>query len=90
MPTVQWGLAIGPRAQRFLDKMPPGKLRAQVTKRARNLINNPYPHDKVSIKGLPKGHETVWRVRQGDYRILYMVHGTTVLVFDIDDRKDVY
>jgi len=36
------------------------------------------------------GEERVYRVRSGDYRILYCVRGIIVVVLDIDNRKDVY
>ena len=90
MPKTLWGLAFGPRAQRFLDKMQPGKTRAQVTGKARKLVEDAYPPGCKKLAGLPEGCEDVWRVRQGDYRILYVVRDTLVLVVDIDHRKDVY
>jgi hypothetical protein len=37
------GFSFGPAAAAFLDKMPPGKLRAQIVRKARSLLTNPYP-----------------------------------------------
>lgn len=51
------------------------------------LANNPYPVDAVRLKGREE-----WRIRQGDYRILYIVEeqNVTVFVVKIGHRKQVY
>ena len=38
---------------------------------------------------MKSGTEAIWRVRSGDYRILYVVRAQEVVVIDIDHRKDV-
>lgn len=83
-------MAFGPAATAFLDRMPTGKLRAQVAKKCRSLIANPHPPGCKKLKGVTDGDEPVWRIRSGDYRILYVVRKIEVIVLNIDDRKDVY
>lgn len=92
MPATLWGLAFGPRATSFLDQMPTGKTRAQITKKAKSLIVDPHPSGCKKLEGVTHNNEAVWRVRSGDYRILYVVrrHPNHVVVLDIDHRKDVY
>lgn len=90
MPSAPFGLGFGPAATAFLDRMPPGKLRAQITKKARSLIANPHPPGCKKLKGVIEGNDPVWRIRSGDYRILYVVRKIEVIVLDIDHRKDVY
>ena len=90
MAKALFGLAFGPAATKFLDRMPPGKLRAQVAKKAKSLINDPYPSGCKKLKGVKDGTNAVWRVRSGDYRILYVVSQIEVIIVDIDNRKDVY
>lgn len=92
MPAALWGLAFGPRAVAYLNAMPPGKLRAQITKKARSLILNPFPPGCKKLAVLSYGDEPLWRIRSGDYRVLYVVrrNPNEVVVIDIDDRKDVY
>lgn len=53
------------------------------------LKNEPFPHECVRIEGLT---EKVFRVRVGDYRILYIVEHTSVTIYvpDIDKRGRVY
>ena len=51
------------------------------------LANDPYPVDAVRLKGRDE-----WRIRQGDYRILYIVEEkiVTVFVVKIGHRREVY
>ena len=42
------------------------------------------------LRGMSDGEERVYRERSGDYRILYVVRDSIVVVIDIDNRKDVY
>jgi mRNA-degrading endonuclease RelE of RelBE toxin-antitoxin system len=89
MPLV--GFSFGPRAASFLDKMPPGKTRARLTKKARALHLNPHPPGCKKLANVTtSGGDAVWRVRCGDYRILYVVRSLEVIVLHIGDRKDVY
>lgn len=52
--------------------MPRGKLRTQVVKKAEALAIDPCPAGYKKLKGIKEGDEPVWRVRSGDYRILYV------------------
>ncbi len=93
MATLLWGLAFGPAATAFLDDMHPGKIRAQIVKKAKALQLAPFPNGAIQLKGVTTGMgEPVMRVRSGDYRILYVVRENPgeVLILDIDHRKDVY
>lgn len=72
---------------RGLDK----KLRRQIVKRANDLLTDPMPSGAKMIHGRTDGHLPVYRVRQGDHRILYSVGaGPEVTILDVGDRKDVY
>ncbi|MGE0705484.1 MAG: type II toxin-antitoxin system RelE/ParE family toxin [Vicinamibacterales bacterium] len=90
MPKLLWGLAIGPAAADFIEGMQPGKTRKLVVKRIRALQGDPHPAGHVKLAGTKNGDEDVWRVRQGDYRILYVIRENEVVVTDVDHRKDVY
>lgn len=85
-----FGFTIGTKAAAFLDAMPTGKLRAQVAKKARALMEQPHPPGCKKLINVLHGAEPVWRVRAGDYRILYLSRPNEVVVIDIADRKDVY
>lgn len=88
MPLI--GFAFGPSATAFLDKLPPGKLRAQLTKKAKALHTNPHPPGCKKLVNVMSGDDSVWRIRAGDYRILYVVRAVEIIVLDIGHRKDIY
>jgi len=37
-----------------------------------------------------KGFKRKYRLRAGDYRVLFELEGTTVVIYDVGNRKDVY
>lgn len=85
-----FGFIIGPKASAFLDAMPAGKLRAQVARKAWSLLDDPQPSGCKRLLNRTHGGDPVWRVRSGDYRILYVCRPNEVIIIDIDHRKDVY
>lgn len=74
------------RAQRALDKLPESDFEA-VIKSIKSLAKIPRPRgsEKVKTTGL-------WRIRQGDYRIIYVVEDNEQLitVVRLGHRKDIY
>ncbi|MGA9996313.1 MAG: type II toxin-antitoxin system RelE/ParE family toxin [Pyrinomonadaceae bacterium] len=68
------------------------KLTLQVQKRLKPhidaLADNPRPSGVVKLKG----PEELYRIRVGDYRIIYEIKdiGLIILVVKIGDRRDVY
>ena len=60
----------------------------KIAKRIEKLQDDPLPqgHEKL------KGNEDIYRIRQGDYRILYSVfeNKLVVLVVKIGHRREVY
>ncbi len=75
-------------AEDQLESIPKSDVK-KIIKRAEKLSSNPFPVGYESVKGAPV--ET-YRVRQGDYRILYTVHEKKliVLVIKIGHRREVY
>jgi mRNA interferase RelE/StbE len=69
-----------------LDK----KCRRQIVTKIRQLAANPHPATAKVVQGMVDGSERVYRIRSGDYRILYTVREVIVCILDIDHRKDVY
>ncbi|MCX6729713.1 MAG: type II toxin-antitoxin system RelE/ParE family toxin [Candidatus Saccharibacteria bacterium] len=59
----------------------------RIIERIQKLANDPYPVDAVRLKGRDE-----WRIRQGDYRVLYIVEEkiVTVFVVKIGHRREVY
>ena len=74
-----------------LRKIEPKKVRQQVKKRIDKLASNPRPRGTKPLTGIDHEGDPVYRVRQGDHRVLYVVRDNpgTIIVLDIGDRKDV-
>jgi mRNA interferase RelE/StbE len=62
--------------------------RARIVERIRRLAEDPRPPGSEKLAGF---HDR-FRVRQGDYRIVYLVDDRRreITVFKVGDRKDVY
>lgn len=65
----------------------PSKARARIVLRIKNLAQDPFPTDSIRLKGRNER-----RIRQGDYRILYLVQEdiVTVFVIKVGHRKEIY
>lgn len=85
-----YGFAYDSRALDYLKKNVPKKIRKQIVDKIYKLAAEPHPPTAKMIKGMADGEEKVYRIRSGDYRILYVVRGVIVIILDIDHRKDVY
>jgi mRNA interferase RelE/StbE len=74
------------RAQRTLDRLPQTDFEA-VVEAVRGLAETPRPRgmEKVKTTGL-------WRIRQGDYRIIYTIDDNRqlVTVVRIGHRREIY
>lgn len=74
-------------AERELKKLPP-RMIARILSRIQNLASNPRP---AGCKKL-QGGDREWRIRVGDYRVVYTIDDPKLLVeiTRIRHRKDVY
>jgi mRNA interferase RelE/StbE len=74
-----------------LKDIEPKKVRQQIIRRIDALGTDPKPPGCCKVVG---GHgdelNEVYRVRQGDYRVIYAIRTSDVLVLDIGHRKDIY
>ena len=60
----------------------------RIAKRIDKLATNPFPVDCKKLEG----EDDIYRIRQGDYRILYSVFEKKliVLILKIGHRKEIY
>ena len=74
------------RAQRALDKLPKADFQA-VIEAIKDLAGTPRPRgiEKVKTSGL-------WRIRQGDYRIVYAIDDkeSLVTIVRVGHRREIY
>ena len=86
-PRVTYAVVLAPAAQRQLRKLDPSA-RRRIQAALELLAINPRPPAAVQ----PVGGEGEWRVRTGDYRIVYEIHDgqLTVLVLAAGHRREIY
>ena len=74
-------------AEKQLESIPKSDVK-KIAKRIDKLVIDPFPNGSEKLKGA----EDTYRIRQGDYRILYSVFEKTlvILVFKISHRREVY
>ena len=78
---------LAPAALRQLKKLEK-QLQKRIAAKIDSLQGNPRPHGAEKLEGA----DFLYRVRVGDYRIVYQISdkALVVLVVRIGDRKDVY
>jgi mRNA interferase RelE/StbE len=76
-----------PSAQKDLDGFS-GKILSKIKDVIVGLYENPHPHHSKKLKG----GSSQWRVRVGDYRVLYEIDNPrkVVKVYRIAHRREVY
>lgn len=74
-------------AERELRKLPRDVI-GRLIDLAGGLADNPFPQGAVKLAGA----EHTWRVRSGDYRLIYSVAGTALIVeiVKLGHRREVY
>lgn len=62
--------------------------RRRIVEKTADLAVNPRSHKTEKLAG----HEDRYRIRQGRYRIVYLIDDSSreVTIFKVGDRKDVY
>jgi mRNA interferase RelE/StbE len=85
---VKYKVDFTKSAEDQLESIPKSDVK-KILKRAEKLGSDPFPPGHEHIKG---ANSDVYRVRQGDYRILYTIHEAKllVLVVKIGHRREVY
>jgi mRNA interferase RelE/StbE len=85
-----YGFAYTEAALKYLETKVPTKVCAQIKKRIDALASRPTPPGCKKLMGITDGNNPIYRVRQGDFRILYSVRPNIIVILDIGNRKDVY
>lgn len=68
------------------------KIRRQIVEKINALADDPLPPGHKMLKGMKDDEERVYRIRSGDYRVLYVLRTNPkhIVILDIDHRKDIY
>jgi len=83
---ASYNLLIKASAARELEALP-AKDRSRIATKIEGLANNPRPPGSEKLSG-----EEKYRLRQGDYRVLYSIQDVspTVTIVKIGHRREVY
>ena len=84
---ARYNVVLSRRAFKDLEKLDP-TVRRRIIDRLDELSENPYPKDCIKIHA----KEGLYRLRVGDYRILYEINHQKqmILVIKIDHRRRIY
>jgi mRNA interferase RelE/StbE len=84
---MPYELIIKPTAEKSLDKLP-HPIRRRIVDALKELRENPRPAGAAKLVG----GENFWRIRIGNYRVVYEIHDKQliVLVLRVAHRKDAY
>ena len=85
---MTYRVLIDPRAAKQLESLPKS-LVPRIDRTLLALRENPRP---VGVKRLRGKLREGWRIRVGDYRVLYRIDDVAreVRIFDIGHRRDIY
>lgn len=74
------------RAEKRLSRLPAGEYE-RVLQAVMSLAEGPHPRNHRKLQG-----REGWRIRVGDYRVIYEIDDTAreVLVITLGHRKDIY
>jgi mRNA interferase RelE/StbE len=78
---------ILPRSvQKELDRLP-DEIARRILIRLAGLENDPRPADVKKLKG-----RDAWRIRVGDYRVIYEIHDRIlqIIVITVGHRREIY
>lgn len=83
---MTYTLFIERRAQRSLSRIA-AQDRERISRAIRCLADEPRPHGVKKLSG-----RDAWRIRVGDYRVLYEIQDERllILVVDIGHRREIY
>jgi len=84
---ASYKVILKPSVEKDLRSLPPAILK-RVFKRIEALEDDPRPHGSLKLAGA----EQLYRIRVGEYRIVYTVDSDSrqVIVYYVRHRRDVY
>jgi mRNA interferase RelE/StbE len=83
---MRYRVILARSVQKELDRLP-DEIVNRILARFVELETNPRPSDVKKLKG-----RNAWRIRVGDYRVIYEIHDRElqVLVITVGHRREVY
>ena len=86
---MPFSIQFGPQAEKFIRKLD-SQIKERIKSKLNKLEQDPFPQEVERVEGY-KG-EKLFRVRVGDYRILYVVRfeANQIIIANVDKRGRVY
>jgi len=83
---MRYQVILPKSVQKELDRLP-DEIAQRIMIRLTGLETNPRPADVKKLKG-----RDAWRIRVGDYRVIYEIHDRIlqVIVITVGHRREVY
>jgi mRNA interferase RelE/StbE len=83
---MRYRVILPKSVQKELDRLPDEVVR-RILSRLTQLETDPRPADVKKLKG-----RDAWRIRVGDYRVIYVIHDLQleILVITIGHRREIY
>ena len=84
---MEYALLIKPSAESQMNKLS-SSMRAKIVEKLEKLTEDPRPNGAVKLKG----PHNFWRIRVGDYRVIYSIDDATRIidVSAVRHRRDAY
>ena len=84
---MSYKISISSKAGKALDRLPKAD-QGRARQRIDALAENPRPQGSVKLEG----HGNLYRIRVGDYRVIYAIHDDVlvVLVIHVAHRRESY
>ena len=84
---MAYRIEFAPKAQRDFKALE-ASVRRRIARRIDSLAENPFPSGITKLEG----EDRLYRLRVGDYRVLYQVQGKVlvVLIMGVGHRREVY
>jgi len=84
---LAYKIEFKPAALRRLEELP-REAQKHIAAKIEALRDNPFP---AGCKKL-RGEANLWRLRAGDYRVIYQIHShvLTILIINIGHRREIY
>src|SRR5665213_1866463 len=89
MTQANYKVLIDKKCLKDLEKIPE-PFRHAIDEKVKALTNNPRPEGYIKLKGSTK--DPLYRIRCGDYRIVYTIKDDVlvVIVIEIGHRREIY
>ena len=86
MAARRYRIDFKPSAEKSLAKLP-ADLQKRIVRAVELLADNPRPHGVAKMEG----DDNLWRIRVGDFRVVYEIHDSVllVMVLRVGHRREV-